>query len=90
MLAGVFVDVSTNCRRVTYNRTKQSNTKTHSCTVYYASVTLNIIFCTSRLADAIAADEMTPESVPFGSGSPSTGLKKQRMDIVAIVDQQLE
>ena len=34
-----------------------------------------IAFCTSRLADAIAADGMVVDSDSFGSGRPSIGFK---------------
>ena len=35
----------------------------------------SIAFSTSRLAEAMAADDMLVDSDPFGSGSPSRGLK---------------
>ena len=44
-----------------------------------------IASCTSRLADAIASDDMLAESYPFGSGRLSFGLKYRRIDILAKV-----
>ena len=44
-----------------------------------------IASCTSRLADAIASDDMLAESDPFGSGRLSFGLKYRRIDISAKV-----
>ena len=44
-----------------------------------------IAFRTSRLADAIASDDMLAESDPFGSGRLSFGLKYRRIDISAKV-----